>query len=801
MQKLIFLLGLLFLLPAHCFAQETISGTVKDSSGKPISTVTVSLLKTSDSSWVRSAVSGDDGSFSFNDIPKGDYVVDARLIGYIANVVAVKGVSENIVIVLQKNDKTLKEVTVSAKKPLIELSLGKTIINVDGMISTAGNNVLELLKKSPGINVDNNGITMAGKGGAMVLIDDKPTYLSTQDLIEYLKGMSADEVAQLELITQPSAKYDAEGNSGIINIKTKKGKRDGLNGTVTASAGATLARPYEEVSFQSNYKIKKLNLFANASYFNAQGFADWKDVENLKDNNSNITSSYSEHSHPVEEFSTEQIKAGFDYGDPNKTQFGLNQMLSYHPNRNDLPTSSIQRDYVNADTTFGSRMIHEGFYRQNVATNLYVDHQFSKESKLSINADYLYYYKKEHQDITSNTYNAQMIPTADPVLNNTVIPITNNILSLKADYNIILKGVKIESGIKSSYVTVDYNNQYNEHINNTWIPDTTQTNHFIYKENTNAAYVQGNKSFGSNWQAQAGLRAENTNIEGHQLVHDTKFTQSYTSLFPTAFVSYKADSNNQFEVNYGRRIARPGYGMLNPFILYSFEYNYTKGNPYLLPQYTNNFEIKHSYKNKLVTTASYSYTSDVISNILVPDDTTHIIYQTNQNIARTETIHASILYDNNVKKWLDLTLSGYCFFNYNRSSLNNTQINTAGGGYGFSIHSRFNFSKKWAGECNYHYGGPYYPTTSLQITPNPSAIQDVSAGVSGTFWHDTTTIRLSFEDQSGYTQSQNSATYSTNSSFRANTFALSMALTYNFGKQLENKRHRESAPEEAGRMY
>jgi len=241
MQKLLLTLSFLLSAALQGFAQQVISGTIKDNTGKGISTVTVSLLKASDSSWVKSTITADNGDFKFNDMPVGNYIIDSRLIGYVPKVVLVKDNTVDLSIVLPKDEKTLKEVTVSAKKSLIELSLGKTIINVDGMISTAGNNVLELLKKSPGINVDNKGITMAGKGGAMILIDDRPTYLSGADLMEYLKGMSADEVAQLELITQPSAKYDAEGNSGIINIKTKKGKKDGLNGTVTVSAGATLA--------------------------------------------------------------------------------------------------------------------------------------------------------------------------------------------------------------------------------------------------------------------------------------------------------------------------------------------------------------------------------------------------------------------------------------------------------------------------------------------------------------------------------------------------------------------------------
>jgi outer membrane receptor protein involved in Fe transport len=195
------------------------------------------------------------------------------------------------------------------------------------------------------------------------------------------------------------------------------------------------------------------------------------------------------------------------------------------------------------------------------------------------------------------------------------------------------KGAKFEAGVKSSYVKTDNNANYDSIQNGTVVHDFNRSNHFVYEENINAAYVNYSRPFSKKWSSQFGLRLENTNAKGNQLTTDIKFNRNYTQLFPTAYIQYSANQKNQFVINYGRRINRPDYGDLNPFIHFLDQYTFEQGNPNLKPQFSHNIELSHTYGGFLTTTLNYSITNDIIQQVLEQNEATNETYIKKANIA------------------------------------------------------------------------------------------------------------------------------------------------------------------------
>ena len=609
-----------------------ISGKVTGA-GAALPAATVSLLKGSDSSWIKSVLTDDNGVFLLKDVAAGSFLVTATSIGYETGYQPLTVNDSNTQtynLELKKQSASLADVTITGKKPFMEMSLGKIVLNVDGSPAATGSNVLELLRRSPGVAVDMNGtISMAGKDNVLVLIDDRPTYLSADQLADYLKTMAADEVSQLELITQPSAKYDAAGNAGIINIKTKRNGNRGFNGSLSYTYGQGVY-PFGEGNLSVNYKKNKLNLFLNSSKMDGVGFANWnQDQYFVNPKTDSVTAHTHIHSYPVEHFGIASVRVGADYEANENTKIGTSVRGSYHPNYNHYIISTNSTDFTTADTTTNKILSRDGFIRKDIIANAYLDRKFSKESNLTVNLDYLNYDEHARQDVNNTTYDNQMQALPDPFIWRSQQPARIDVYSVKADYTNTFKGgLKIDAGLKSSFVRTDNDAQFEVYNNNAWMKDTTRSNRFIYNENINALYLSADKSLGDHWQVRGGLRAENTNAHGLQTVHSKDFERSYISLFPTLYVTYKKDKNNQFEINYGRRIDRPDYRSLNPFQYYSFENTYWTGNPDLKPEYTDNIELKHSYKNAVITTLSFSNTNNIIEDMLHVDNATKALYTT-----------------------------------------------------------------------------------------------------------------------------------------------------------------------------
>ena len=749
-----------------------------------IPAATVSLLNAKDSSWIRSVLSNDSGAFTITDVAPGNYLINVTAVGYTSAMQAVTlAINTNppLILLLQRETLAIAEVTVTGRKPFIEMSTGKVTVNVDGSPSAIGLNALDLLRRMPGLIVDQAGnISMQGKQGVLVLIDDRQTYLSPEQLADYLKTIPADEIGQVELMTQPPARYDAAGNAGIVNIKRKKIRKSGWNGIATVTAGQGVY-PFGLGSALINFKKNKLNLSLSADEHLATGFADWQEYQRLNDPQSGAqVSTTNMHSSSLEHFSIASARLTADYDISAKTSIGASVRGGYHTNSFADNVSSTIFDVPTNTTTYNTIYSPEGFIRKDLYANAYFSYKVNKARSINFNTDYISYSNSPYQTINNTSYDAQMQPLPNPLLLQSHQPTLIDVYSFKGDYTDTLRdGTKLEAGFKSSLVNTDNNAQFSIYQGNGWIPDTTRTNRFRYKENINALYIDADKTINDKWEAKAGLRAENTNAQGTQQVHDQQFTKSYISLFPTAYISYKKDNNNQFELNFGRRIDRPNYQSLNPFIFYNFQYNYSVGNPYLQPQFTNSIELKHSYKNMIVTALALSNTTGEITDLLVADNSTNTVHTTQGNAGINKTASIYVLFNKDLFKWWSLNAAASVFYMYYNGVLNTSNITNEGTGYAVNMTNQFNFPKDWKAECVGYYSGRY--VQSLIATSLPSAYFSLGASKKIS---KAATVKLAIEDPLYINRTKLENTlpglYST-STFRYSTRVVSLAYTYNFG--------------------
>ncbi len=639
---------LLFSVSAKSQDYSSIKGELRDKENKPVEKATITLLRSADSALVKIASTDTAGNFEFENIRNGSYLLSISHTGFqpwIGKTFSTDGKASLKLgrIMLEPAAKGLTEVVVTAKRPLIEQKIDKLVVNVDASPVNAGATAMEVLEKSPGIIINNDGsISLKGKPGVIVMLDGKPSYLSPADLANLLKNMPASAIDQIEIMTNPSSKYDASGNSGIINIKTKKNQKLGFNGSFTVGFTSGFFTknnvwhlvPRTQNSLNFNYRNKKINIFGNYN-------------PNLNRNRSEL-----------------EIKRNFY--NPDKTRkassaqntdvWGRNKYhslklgLDYYPNKNNVlgvvftafaffghPQPKTTSDILNPDNSLISRLIsvtRNDITFRNFTGNFNYKHIFDTSGReLTVDLDYVKYSNVSDMTLNTDVYDNQGNTQGDELVLSGHLPADINIYSVKSDYtHPFNKGAKIEAGFKSSYVKNDNLVDYKRLASQDWITDG-RSNHFIYDENVNAVYVNLNKQM-KKWSFQAGLRMENTNTRGLQVTNDSTFRRHYTNLFPSAFVSYQLNSQNQLTFSYSRRVNRPNYQDLNPFTYFLDSLTYRQGNPYLLPQFTHNFELSHSFKGKFITTLNFSNTSDVISQIFKQYTQQKITFLTVENVAR-----------------------------------------------------------------------------------------------------------------------------------------------------------------------
>ena len=637
------LIAFLFICSFAALGQNTLHLRIQDSNKEVIPFATVLLKKSIDSSLVKGMNTNENGELSVSKLPLGSFTLTLQSTGFKSLQITLEEITSDSeielgTITLLPISTELAEVKVIATKPFIEKKLDKTIVNVENSVMAAGNTTMELLERSPGVIVDKDGnISLRGKSGAKIMIDGKISYLTGPDLANYLKNLPADQIAQLEIMANPSSRYDAAGTGGIINIKLKKNSNIGLNG----SANGTLAQGTylrESMGINLNYRKNGWNWFGNASV-----------VDMAKLERNNLTRNFKAQNEVWEngfafknENQTTQLKGGGDWFYSKKTTLGI--LASGNINQYTLQNGLNQTIQYNGSGTALTRLNtynHVENPSHNYALNFNFKHTYDSTGKeLTMDLDYARFVDNSGSNLRSQFQKGDFSPLkVDSLLLNNAKSLVDQ-YSFKLDYVLpsFLKS-KWGTGLKSSYVKTD--NDLRFQGKNEGAPAYTfltgQSNHFIYSEQIHAAYLNTERAIGK-FSFQIGLRAEWTLADGLSKAYtvnskDSTFHRDYAQLFPSTFFQYEIDKNHSLGLNYSRRIDRPSYGDLNPFVFFLDNYTFKVGNPMLTPQLTNSLEFSHTYLGAFSTTFGYSQTTNVITQILKQDTQARKSYQTTANMA------------------------------------------------------------------------------------------------------------------------------------------------------------------------
>ena len=652
--KLTFAFPILFFLCAFSARGQTrITGSVSDTHGKPLPAASVLLLSSKDSTLVKGQLSGSDGAYAFSDIEAGQYLLGVNMLGFtnylsapfaIENGMSAKDLGATT---LQEATEILGEVSVVARKPLFEQKIDRMVINVANSATNAGGTALEVLQRSPGVMVNrqSNSISLAGKAGVIIMINGKINRMPTDALVQLLGGMNADNIERIELIHTPPASFDAEGNAGIINIVLKKTADEGLNGGYSVNGGYGKREKYGAgVNF--NYRKKKVNLFGNYDYRytkNPQVFTNYRGIQ---ENTGFLETESSSTRDP--NLHTQNAQLGADFQVSSKTVVGV--LGTFFDRYWDMYAVNDVKYSVNGEVDRRLQMITTEINHWNSWTgNVNLTHQFTKDKTLNVDADYVYY----HIDNPS-TYD---IRNTDPSLNRQLrlfkdTPI--NIGVVKADYSQLFGSkVQFDAGVKGTSSRFDNDVLLEEKLLEDWTPDSDLTSHFKLMEDIGAAYSTFSVKLNDKMDAKIGLRYEYTRTNLGSVEQPNVVDRRYGSWFPSAYLSRKITENQSVNLSYSRRIFRPGFTQLAPYLIFYDPTTLEGGNPALQPAFSNS--LKFDYRVKAWQfSLEYSREDESIRDIPVIDHVNNTQFNQPVNLGRAESLFASVFSQLHPAKWWDM---------------------------------------------------------------------------------------------------------------------------------------------------
>ncbi len=731
-----------------------ITAKVIDEQQKAVEGATAELLRAKDSSLVKVAISNRSGVIEFENIRFGAYLIRTSYVNHgrsFSSNINLSAEANNLSLVdilLKPVSKELQTVQVTGRKPFIQQMTDRIVVNVENSIINAGSSAFDVLERSPGVLIDgNDNISMRGKSGVIIMVDGKPSPMSGADLVNYLRSLPSNAIERIELITNPSARYDAAGNAGIIDIRMKKDQRFGTNGSFTAGYGQGVY-PKANAGINFNYRNKNVNIFGGYNYayrmnlnhllLDRNFFTNGQFTgQDLKDNYTKIP------------LYLNTLRFGADFYPNKKTVYGFvvnSNLNSFKPNnRNNSQVIGSNRQKL---FTFNTQTSNEN-RNKNIAANFNIKHTFDTTGReLTADADYAVYNTHNFSRVSTQYHNLDGTSMQPDYILDGFQEGNLNLTTAKADYvNPLKKKAKIETGFKTSFVSADNDARFFNMSNGSPVNDVNKTNHFYYDENINAAYFIYKREF-KKFNYQVGLRAENTNVKTRQVKGDIRWDSSYTQLFPSAYFNYNINQDQRIGVSVSRRIDRPNYSQLNPFLFLIDVTTYSTGNPGLLPQFTWAYELNYGIKNFSLT-LGYSHTEksqnvviarfkEVFPNIPADDNVT---VQIPVNLSSSDYFGLTVAAPIRVSKWWNMINNANVFYNHFNGSLGGTTLDKGRVVADLRTNNTFTFKKGWTAEfsANYNTGGQY----GFMVTRPQWGI---GTGVQKTFWQGKGQLRFNITD-------------------------------------------------------
>ncbi|RFS21854.1 TonB-dependent receptor [Chitinophaga silvatica] len=652
--KRIFILLAIILHYSYTQGQQfTIKGKLVGRQAAPIEFMYVSLFK-SDSVLVQQAITDTLGQFAMK-ADKKAYRLIVKQFGkeYLNREILVDG-DRDLGVIEIEDVTALQGITITGKKKIFEQKVDRLVFNIENAVMPTGGSALDALKSTPGVRIQNDVISIVGKGEVMVMIDERLQRMSKEDLANFMKSIPADNIRSIEVITTPPAQYEAEGNSGLINIKLKKARTNSWDASIGASytqktyAGGNLQGLFNynhnRLSLQASVSKGKQELLTTADEQIFYTKERWQQQTRNRSQRDILSAGW-----------------GIDYKLTNKWTTGFKYLGSYTDRQS---TNQPFTTRFNSETS-----IMDGFVASDVKaaskpqmSSLNWYHSFSLDTmgkKITIDMDYFDYQKTDFRFFSGNELDQHkgIIPGSFfSSENNNINKIKN--YAAKTDVTLPYKWANLTAGARFSYTITNNDLVVYDHHTGTPVLNTNQSNVFNYKEYNEALYFSAARKISDKWETQAGMRVEATQTKGYSENLNQINTNNYIKLFPTAYLTYVPDENNSFSLNYSRRIRRPEFDYLNPFVVRSNPYFYAEGNPFLKPSYINNIELSYVKNQQWVNSLYYSRVTDFGQDLAITNDVTNITRKTPLNYANTYQIGISTSYNLNKYAWWN-SLTGF----------------------------------------------------------------------------------------------------------------------------------------------
>lgn len=789
--------------PVRSQQHAKVTGQVTSADGTSLPFASIALQK-EDGQMFKGTLSDTLGIFTFTAVPIGKYQVKVTIMGFNAHQTKTFLIhaQQNIIDLgrfsLSEDTRLLNSVTIKAEKRLIEQNIDRTVINVENSILSEGNTALELLERAPGVSVNQDGeISLKGRTGVLVMLNGKNTYLSPKELSTLLKGTNSNSISKIEIMGNPSAKYDAAGSAGIINIQIKKNMATGFNGAIAVNGGAGRKARYG-TGVNLNYRNDKLNLYGSYDY-GFRGETEYLDfVRRFYENG--ITQgkpnriSY-QNTKTDEPLHTNNFRVGLDYELNKNNSIGFLMNGNIGKYTHDSRTDNL---LIGDSEELLSKMATTNYDQQNwknLTYNLNYLHKFKKDgSALTADADFASNRFTSRLNLNTKTLAAASGQPSNDISRKGYVPAVTNVYVAKIDYtNPLSKLLKLETGLKSSFTSSDNNLRYDLLNNGNWEYDDNGSNHFKYDEQIHAGYLNFNLDF-KQFSIQAGLRAENTQTKGHQITTDSLIKRNYFQLFPSLFINKPLGENHQLQAAYSRRIERPDYGDLNPFRVFRDPLLYYQGNPFLKPEMINAFQISHSFKSKYTTAISYNRTTDVMTWISGQIDALNTTFEMPKNLSKLVNYGISFTASTTISSWWTGTQFANVFRNEYSGTDDGGDIDSKANSFSFNSQNTFKTGKGYTMELNGLYNGP-----SVYGISRYKGNYMISAGIQKTILNDKGTLKLMVNDIFQSRQLRETTQYGNidmNTHIRLDSRRGILSFSYRFGNQSISKKERKTGSED-----
>ncbi|MEO1262506.1 MAG: TonB-dependent receptor [Bacteroidota bacterium] len=785
----------------------SIKGQLQDADGAAVIYATVALHASADSSLVKVETSDESGVFNIIGIAAGNYFLKATYVGSAdlekTGIELTEGQQLDLGVLSFNPTVELTQATVTAQRAMVEVKPDRTVFNVEGTINSVGSDAIELLRKAPGVTVDNNdNINVLGRAGVMVYVDGKRLPLGGDDLSNYLKNLSAEQIDRMDIITNPGAKYEAEGNAGIIDIRLKKDKNLGANGSLngTLSKGELWQN---NGSFTMNYRNKFANVFGQLGVGDRERFDDMVFVS---EQNGLILDEINNHRSGNKNYN---YRIGTDFF------LSKNQTLGFliSGGETDGDNRSFNRIEISRAETpdnIDSILVADNqtnFDRQFNTYNINYQYEIKKGRTLNVDLDYGRYQNASDRFQPNQYFDATETNVLTEVINSFDTGTDIDIYTFKADYEEDIWGGKLGIGTKLSKVVTDNQFFVFDGANGSAVRNDTLSNRFEYDENVYAGYISFARPINDKWNFSAGLRAERTKYTGDLQafvpeLQEPPVDSNYISWFPTAGLTWQIKPMHSLSLNYGRRINRPDYNVLNPFNNRISELSYEKGNPRLSPEIVNNIELGYTLKYRYNFKIAYSRTTDQITRLIAPDEEDQRAgFITWANLAEQTIWSANASLPMDVMKGWNAYVNLSANYQDNQADYGDgATVDLQAWSYNIYMQNTIDLPAGFKGEVSGWFSGPGIWGGVFKYETSYS----LNLGLQRKFFNESLNVRLSVNDiayQTGWDgYSEFDGLFSTGSG-RWDSRRASLSLSYRFGNQNVKSRKRKTGMEdEAGRV-